>query len=74
MREHIVKFYESLFSEQFSWHSKLDGLALDSLDEEEAFRLEHSFEREVLEVVKGMNSDKALGPNGFSLSSKFVGM
>lgn len=63
-----MKFYESLFSEQFSWHSKLDGLAFDSLDEEEAFRLEHSIEREVLAAVKGMNSDKALGSYGFSLS------
>lgn len=26
-----------------------------------------------LEVVKGMNNYKALGPNGFSMTSKLVG-
>jgi hypothetical protein len=36
---------------------------------EEATWLEHPFEeREVSEVVKGMTSDKALGPDGFSMA------
>jgi hypothetical protein len=47
----------------------LDGLAFNSLVEEEASRLEVPFEeREVLEVVKGINRDKALGPDGFPMA------
>jgi hypothetical protein len=47
----------------------LDNLAFDSLDVVEASSLELPFEeREVLEVVKGLNCDKAPGPDGFSLA------
>jgi hypothetical protein len=47
----------------------LDNLAFDSLDEVEASSLELPFaENEVLEVVKGMNYDKASGPDGFSIA------
>jgi hypothetical protein len=42
---------------------------LDTLDAGEASSLELPFEeREVLEVVKGLNRDKAPGPNGFTLA------
>jgi hypothetical protein len=44
IREHIVQYYDSLFSEQFSWRPKLDGLAFDSIDVEEALGLESPFE------------------------------
>jgi hypothetical protein len=47
----------------------LDDLAFNSLDAVEAFSLELSFEeREVLEVVKGMNRDKAPSLDGFSIA------
>jgi hypothetical protein len=50
-------------------HPRLDDLAFDSLDVAGASSLElHFQEREVLEVVKGMNKDKALGPDGFSIA------
>jgi hypothetical protein len=66
IREHIVQFYESLFSKQYNWWPRLDGLAFNSLATEEASRLELPIdEREVLEVVKGMNRDKVSSPNGF---------
>jgi hypothetical protein len=76
IRDHIVQFYDRLFSVQFNWRPKLNGLAFDSIDEEDASWLERLFEEsEVLEVVKGMNSEKATGLDGFSMdSSKFVGM
>jgi hypothetical protein len=61
--EHIVQFYKKLFTEQFSWRPVVDGLSFDSIDEAEASWLERDFEeREVWEVVKAMNGDKALGP------------
>jgi hypothetical protein len=47
----------------------MDNLAFDTLDAGEASSLELPFEeREVLEVVKGLNSDKAPGPDGFTLA------
>jgi len=47
----------------------LDGIAFNSLSLEEAAQLELPFEeREVLEVVKSMNRDKAPGPSGFPLA------
>jgi hypothetical protein len=47
-----------MFSKQFSWQPKLDGLAFDSIDAEASW-LERLFEEsEVLEVVKGMINDK----------------
>lgn len=59
--EHIVKYYDR-FSTSFSWRPKLDSLVFDSIDVKEALWLERSFEEnEVLEVVKGRNSSKALG-------------
>jgi hypothetical protein len=47
----------------------LNNLAFDSLDVEEASRLELLFEeREVFEVVKGMNRDKASDRDRFSMA------
>jgi hypothetical protein len=69
IRNHAVRFYESLFTECYNWRPRLDNLGFDSLDASEAARLETLFEeREVLEVVKGMNRDKASGLDGFSMA------
>jgi hypothetical protein len=47
----------------------VDGLSFDSIDETKARWLDRDFEeREVWEVVRAMNSDKALGPYGFSMA------
>jgi hypothetical protein len=66
----LLSSFESLFAEPYSWQPRLDGLAFNTLDAVEASSLELPFEEmevlEVLEVVKGMNCDKASGPDGFS--------
>lgn len=47
----------------------MDGIAFNSLSLEEGAQLELPFEeREVLEVVKSMNREKAPGPDGFPLA------
>jgi len=47
----------------------MDNLVFDNLDAGETSSLELPFEeREVLEVVKGLNRDKAPGPDGFTLA------
>jgi hypothetical protein len=45
IREHIVQYFDRLFSEQFNWQPKLDDLVFDSIDVEEALGLESLFER-----------------------------
>jgi hypothetical protein len=67
IREHILQFYTRLYSEQFSWRPKLDGLLFNSIDVEEATWLERDFEEsEVFEVLKALNQGKA--PKPFSLA------
>lgn len=69
IKEHITLFYNRLSTEQFSWQHKLDGFVFYSIDEAEATWLERPFEEiEVLEVVKGMTSDKAPGLDRFTMA------
>jgi hypothetical protein len=64
-----VQFYESLFFKHCNWRPRLDNLAFDFLEVGEADRLEVPLEeREVLEVVKGMDRDNAPNPDGFSMA------
>lgn len=50
IKEHILKFFYCLYSEQFSWWTKLDGLPFDSVGDEETIWMERPFEEsEVLE-------------------------
>jgi len=63
-----VRFYNSLFTEQFIWRPNLD-LSFDSIGEDEVIWLEKTFkECEVFEVMKALNRDKAPGPNGFTMA------
>jgi hypothetical protein len=58
-----------IFIESLNWRPRLDDLDFDMLNACEASRLEATFEeREVWEVVKGMDRDKAFGPDGFSMA------
>ena len=66
---HIVNFYDSLFTESLSWRPQLDNLEFDMLSDTETSSLEDPFEeKEVWEVIKGMDRDKAPGPDGFSMA------
>jgi hypothetical protein len=67
--DHIVNFYDSLFTEPLGWRPRLDNLEFDMLSDYEASNLEAPFEeREVWEVIKGMDGDKAPGPDGFTMA------
>jgi hypothetical protein len=62
-----VQFYDRLFTEQFSWQPKLNGLAF--VHEEEASWLERPFEKsEVLKMVKGINNEKTPSPDDFTMA------
>jgi hypothetical protein len=68
--EHVVQFYQDLFSEKHRWRPRLDDLSFDGILESEARWLERAFEEEeeVRKVVFAMNGDKALGPDGFTMA------
>ena len=66
---HIINFYESLFSEPLSWRPRVDNLEFDVLNADKVSSLEDPFEeREVREVIKVIDRDKAPGLDGFSLT------
>jgi hypothetical protein len=66
---HIDNFYDSLFTEPLSWRPRLDNLGFDMLLDSDASSFEEPFEEsEVWEVIKGMDGDKASGPDGFSMA------
>jgi hypothetical protein len=69
VKEHIVQFYRNLYTEQSNWRPRMDNQVFSSIDEEEKIWLERDFEEmEVWEVVKGMDGDKAPGPDGFTMA------
>jgi hypothetical protein len=58
--------------ETLSWRPRLDYLEFDGLHVGEASSLESPFEEmEVWEVVRGVDRDKATGPDGFSMAFFF---
>ena len=69
IREHIMQFYNLLYSEQFSCPLKLDSLSFLSIDTDETNWLDRSFEEsEVLEVVRDLNGNKVSDLDGFSIA------
>jgi hypothetical protein len=67
--EHVVQFYQDLFSEKHNWRPRLDDLFFDANLESEASWLKRAFEEEeVRKVVFAMNGDKAPGPDGFTMA------
>jgi hypothetical protein len=62
IREHAASYFESMFTETMPWRPKLDDLDFEALNEGEASVLEAPFlEREVKDVVFGMDGNNALG-------------
>jgi hypothetical protein len=69
IRDHAVNFYESMFAESMPWRPRLDDLAFESISAVEASSLEAPFlEKEVKDVIFGMDGNKAPGPDGFSMA------
>ena len=67
--EAIVNYYSSLYMEPFGWRPLVDGLEFDSISGEDVEWMERPFdEEEVSSVVRNLNRDKAVGPDGFSLA------
>jgi hypothetical protein len=69
IQEHIVEFYEQLYTEGEFQRPLLDGIEFSGLSGEDLEGLNRPFsEEEVLNVVKNFNGDKSPGPDGYSMA------
>ncbi|XP_059436107.1 uncharacterized protein LOC132169034 [Corylus avellana] len=68
IKNHVVQYYESLFSKKCNWRLRLDNLAFDSLDVDEASLLGLPFGERKVFMVKCMHRDKAPGPDRFFMA------
>ena len=65
----VVCFYQKLYKETKTWRLVVDDLNFDTIGELESGLLERRFEKEeILQVVRDMEGDKALGPDGFTMA------
>jgi hypothetical protein len=72
IKEHIVYYYNKLYTEQSTWRPRVDGLSFSSIDAKEGIWLEGEFEeQEVWEVVRNLKVDKASGPDGSTMAFFF---
>ncbi|RVW52584.1 Protein MICRORCHIDIA 7 [Vitis vinifera] len=69
MREGIANAYQQLLSENPGWKADIGGLLMNQISPSEADGIEVPFsETEIFTALKGMNGDKAPGPDGFTLA------
>ena len=69
IKEGLVDAFQNLLLASGGWSPSLPDLALNGIGSEEAAILEETFsENEIWIAISGLNSDKALGPDGFPLA------
>ena len=69
MKQGIVEAFKSLLSETEEWRASIDGLSFQTINEEEAARLELPFTvDEVFTALNDLNGDNAPGPDGFTMT------
>jgi len=69
IKEHIVQYYNNLYFENCSWWPRVEGLSFLSIDAEESIWLERAFEeKEVWDVIRDLNGDKAPNPDCFTMT------
>jgi hypothetical protein len=69
MKEHIVQHYNNLYFENCSWQPTVEDLSFLSIDAEESIWLERAFEeKEVWDVIRDLNGDKAPSPDDFTMA------
>ena len=64
----MLEFYKKLYRELEFWRATIDGLEFACLDEAVRLSLEREFEEEVLVAIKEVEGDKALRPDGFTMT------
>ena len=69
IKEGLVDAFQNLLSAQGGWSPPLPDLNLNRIGVEEAASLEENFsEDEIWTTIRGLNNDKAPGPDGFPLA------
>ena len=69
MAAQVFQFYKTLYQESKEWRPFVESLEFDQIGEMERGWLERRFEKdEIPLVVREMEGDKTLGPNGFSMT------
>ncbi|KAF5470977.1 hypothetical protein F2P56_011456 [Juglans regia] len=68
IQEHVAGYFEQLVTEPMEWRPKINVLAFESIEHQNAIWQERPFEEaKVHEVVKKMVKEKVPRPNGFSM-------
>ena len=68
----LVQFYKTLYQETKEWRSFVEGLKFDQIGTKREW-LERKFEKEeVLQVIRDIEGDRALGSDGFSMAFFFT--
>jgi hypothetical protein len=69
IREKVIQFYESLYTEQESWRPFVDDLPFSVIDDFDRTLLDSCFERdEIIQVVRDLQGDQSPGPDGFNMA------
>ena len=69
LQQGIVNAFQSLLIDPGDWRANMEGLIFLKLEDQEAVRLEKPFtEDEVFFALHELNWEKALGPDGYTVS------
>ena len=69
VRSQLVLFYQGLYKETKVGRPTMDGLEFACIEEDERLSLEKEFtKKEVIQVLREMEGDKAPGPDGFTIA------
>ena len=69
MAAQVFQFYKTLYQESKEWRPFVESLEFDQIGEMERGWLERQFEKdEIPLVVREMEGDKTLSPDGFSMN------
>jgi hypothetical protein len=69
IREKVVQFNESLYTEKERWRPFVDDLPFSVIDDSDRTLLDSRFEREeIIQVVRDLQGDMSPGPDGFNMA------
>ena len=69
LKRGIVGAFKSLLTDKGEWRAKIDGLTFQSINEDEAFKIENPFTiEEVFTFLSNLNGDKTPGLDGFTMT------
>ena len=68
IKDKVVQFYESLYTEKESWRPFVADLPFSVIEDSDRALLDSRFEREeIIQVIRDLQGDKSLGPDGFNM-------